>query len=191
MANVEIFAPFVIRFEAGVTASNATGERLFEMARRTGFANDPDDLGGATMVGVTLATYAEYCRMNGLPCPTTDRLRGITYAQWRDILKTMFWDRWRADEITNQSVAEILVDWVWASGKYGISIPQRVLGVTVDGIVGPQTLCAVNRQSQSRFFERIMAERKAYIDRICAIRPANNKFKRGWLRRLNAITFRP
>lgn len=191
MANVEIFAPFVIRFEAGVTAGSATGERLFEMARRTGFANDPDDLGGATMVGVTLATYAEYYRMNGLPCPTADRLREITYAQWRDILKTMFWDRWRADEITNQSVAEILVDWVWASGKYGISIPQRVLGVTVDGIVGPQTLCAVNRQSPSRFFERIMAERKAYIDRICASRPANNKFKRGWLRRLNAITFRP
>lgn len=191
MANVEIFAPFVIRFEAGVTAGSATGERLFEMARSTGFANDPDDLGGATMAGVTLATYAEYCRMNGLPCPTADRLREITYAQWRDILKTMFWDRWRADEITNQSVAEILVDWVWASGKYGISIPQRVLGVTVDGIVGPQTLCAVNRQSPSRFFERIMAERKAYIDRICANRPANNKFKRGWLRRLNAITFRP
>lgn len=191
MANVEKLVPFIIQFEAGVTPAGLTGERLFEKARTTGYANDPDDLGGATMVGVTLATYTEYCRKKGYPCPTTEPLRGMTYAQWLDILKTMFWDRWRADEIANQSIAEILVDWVWASGKYGITIPQQVLGVTVDGIVGSKTLAAVNRQNPAQFFARIMAERKAYIDRICASRPVNNKYKRGWLRRLNAITFRP
>lgn len=115
----------------------------------------------------------------------------MTYAQWLDILKTMFWDRWQADKIANQSVAEILVDWVWASGKYGITIPQQVLGVTVDGVVGPKTLAALNKQNPAQFFARIVAERKAYIDRICASRPVNNKYKRGWLNRLNAIKFQP
>lgn len=142
------------------------------------------------MVGVTLATYTEYCRKKGYPRPTVERLCGITYTQWLDILKTMFWDRWKADEIQNQSVAEILVDWVWASGKYGITIPQRVLGVTVDGVVGAKTLAAVNAQNPAQFFARIVQERKAYIERICASRPVNNKYKHGWLRRLNAITFR-
>lgn len=191
MANIEKLVPFIIQFETGVTPAGLTGERLFEKARTTGYANDPDDLGGATMVGVTLATYTDYCRKKGYPCPTIERLRGMTYAQWLDILKTMFWDRWRADEIANQSIAEILVDWVWASGKYGITIPQQVLGVTVDGVVGPKTLAAVNLQNPAQFFARIVAERKAYIDRICASRPVNNKYKRGWLRRLNAITFLP
>lgn len=143
------------------------------------------------MVGVTIATYKEYCRKKGYPVPTIDRLRNMTYAQWLDILKTMFWDRWQADKIANQSVAEILVDWVWASGKYGITIPQQVLGVTVDGVVGPKTLAALNKQNPAQFFARIVAERKAYIDRICASRPVNNKYKRGWLNRLNAIKFQP
>lgn len=191
MANVEKLVPFIIQFEAGVTPAGLTGEKLFEKARKTGYANDPDDLGGATMVGVTIATYKEYCRRKGYPVPTIDRLRNMTYAQWLDILKTMFWDRWQADKIANQSVAEILVDWVWASGKYGITIPQQVLGVTVDGIVGPKTLAALNKQNPAQFFARIVAERKAYIDRICASRPVNNKYKRGWLNRLNAIKFQP
>lgn len=191
MANVEKLVPFIIQFEAGVTPAGLTGEKLFEKARKTGYANDPDDLGGATMVGVTIATYKEYCRKKGYPVPTIDRLRNMTYTQWLDILKTMFWDRWQADKIANQSVAEILVDWVWASGKYGITIPQQVLGVTVDGVVGPKTLAALNKQNPAQFFTRIVAERKAYIDRICASRPVNNKYKRGWLNRLNAIKFQP
>lgn len=189
MANAEKIVPFIIRFEAGVTASGLTNEQLFERARATGFANDPDDAGGATMVGVTLATYAAYCRRKGYPRPTVERLRGITFAQWFDILKTMYWDRWKADEIRSQPVAEILVDWVWASGKYGITIPQQVLGVKPDGIVGIKTLAAVNAQAPAAFFDRLKVERQAYIDRICAVRPANNKFKKGWLRRLDAIKF--
>lgn len=191
MADIKKLVPFIIQFEAGIDPFGLTGEKLFEKARRTGYANDPDDLGGATMVGVTIATYKEYCRKKGYPVPTIDRLRNMTYAQWLDILKTMFWDRWQADKIANQSIAEILVDWVWASGKYGITIPQQILGVTVDGVVGSKTLAAVNRQNQAQFFARIMEERKAYIDRICTSRPINNKYKRGWLRRLNAIIFRP
>lgn len=191
MANVEKLVPFIIQFEAGVIPAGLTGEKLFEKARKTGYSNDPDDLGGATMVGVTIATYKEYCRKKGYPVPTIDRLRNMTYVQWLDILKTMFWDRWQSDKIANQSVAEILVDWVWASGKYGITIPQQVLGVTVDGVVGPKTLAALNKQNPAQFFARIVAERKAYIDRICASRPVNNKYKRGWLNRLNAIKFQP
>ncbi len=191
MANIEKLVPFIIQFEAGVNPAGLTGEKLFEKACTTGYTNDPDDLGGATMVGVTIATYKEYCSAKGYPRPTVAQLRGMTYAQWLDILKTMFWDRWHADEIANQSIAEILVDWVWASGKYGITIPQRVLGVTVDGVVGPKTLAAVNKQNPAQFFARIVAERKAYINRICTNRPANNKYKRGWLNRLNAIKFQP
>lgn len=191
MANVEKIVPFIIQFEAGVNPAGLAGEKLFEKARKTGYANDPDDLGGATMVGVTIATYTEYCRRKGYPRPTVERLRAMTYTQWLDILKTMFWDRWRADEIKNQSIAEILVDWVWASGKYGITIPQQALGVTVDGVVGPKTIAAVNAQNPATFFARIAAERKAFIERICKSRPINNKYKKGWLRRLNAITFKP
>jgi lysozyme family protein len=190
MANVEKIVPFILKWETGTTGIGLTNEQLFEKAKLKGFANDPDDLGGATMCGVTLATFTEYCRRKGYPRPTIVRLKAIKYKEWLEILKTMFWDKWKADQINNESIALILVDWVWGSGKYGITIPQKAIGVTADGIVGPKTIAAVNAKDPKQLFDLIRKERLAYIERICRSRPTNLKYKRGWLNRLNDIKFK-
>lgn len=190
MARVENIVPFILKWETGTTGIGLTNEQLFEKAKLKGFANDPDDLGGATMCGVTLATFAEYCRRKGYPRPTIVRLKAIKYKEWLEILKTMFWDKWKADQINNESIALILVDWVWGSGKYGITIPQKAIGVTADGIVGPKTIAAVNAKDPKQLFDLIRKERLAYIERICRSRPTNLKYKRGWLNRLNDIKFK-
>ena len=190
MARIESIVPFILKWETGTTGIGLTNEQLFEKAKLKGFANDPDDLGGATMCGVTLATFTEYCRRKGYPQPTIVRLKAITYKEWLEILKTMFWDKWKADQINNESIALILVDWVWGSGKYGITIPQKAIGVTADGIVGPKTIAAVNAKDPKQLFDLIRKERLAYIERICRSRPTNLKYKRGWLNRLNDIKFK-
>lgn len=190
MAKVESIVPFILKWETGTTGIGLTNEQLFEKAKLKGFANDPDDLGGATMCGVTLATFTEYCRRKAYPRPTIVRLKAITYKEWLEILKTMFWDKWKADQINNESIALILVDWVWGSGKYGITIPQKAIGVTADGIVGPKTIAAVNAKDPKQLFDLIRKERLAYIERICRSRPTNLKYKRGWLNRLNDIKFK-
>lgn len=170
MANVNKLAPFILQWEGG-------------------FVNDPDDLGGATNKGITLSTYETFCRRKGYPKPTVERLKNIGEAEWMEILKTLYWDRWKADQIVNQSVANILVDWVWASGNHGIKRPQKILGVNIDGIVGSKTLNAVNARDSKELFYAIKADRIKFIEEICISRPANNKFKRGWLNRINAIKF--
>lgn len=190
MARVENIVPFILKWETGTTGIGLTNEQLFEKAKFKGFANDPDDLGGATMCGVTLATFTDYCRRKGYPRPTIVRLKAIKYKEWLEILKTMFWDKWKADQINNESIALILVDWVWGSGKYGITIPQKAIGVTADGIVGPKTIAAVNAKDPKQLFDLIRKERLAYIERICRSRPTNLKYKRGWLNRLNDIKFK-
>ena len=130
MANIEHFIPFLIKWEAGISKkSNETNESLFQRARKTGWADDPDDLGGQTMVGVTMATYEEYCRRKGYPKPTTGRLMDLSYNDWKSILKMLYWDRWNADEIRSQSIAEIVCDFVWASGVHGIKVPQDLVGI--------------------------------------------------------------
>jgi lysozyme family protein len=109
-----------------------------------------------------------------------------------DVLKTLYWDKWRADEINSQSIANILVDWVWASGSYGIKLPQKMLGVEADGIAGPITLAVVNNYpDQQELFGRIKQERIAFVDRIVKSRPANAKFRRGWLNRINSLEYQP
>lgn len=190
MARVESIVPFILKWETGTTGIGLTNEQLFEKAKLKGFSNDPDDLGGATMCGVTLVTFTEYCRRKGYPRPTIVRLKAIKYKEWLEILKTMFWDKWKADQINNESIALILVDWVWGSGKYGITIPQKAIGVTADGIVGPKTIAAVNAKDPKQLFDLIRKERLAYIERICRIRPTNLKYKKGWLNRLNDIKFK-
>lgn len=191
MAKIEDIIPFILYFEAGVSRKYLAlpPEKIFEQARKTGYGNDPDDAGGATMCGITLETYKGYCRRKGYPVPTIARLQSITYAQWLDVLKTHFWDKWKADEIKCQVLANILVDFVWASGGNGIKIPQKILGVKVDGIVGPKTIAAINSANPETLFNAIHKARIDFVNDIVRRKPSQKKFIKGWTRRINAITF--
>jgi Putative secretion activating protein len=171
MADVNKLVPFILKWEGG-------------------FVNDPHDLGGATNKGITIGTYRTYCQKKGLPKPEIPELKKIPDKHWTDILKSMYWDRWKADRIKDQSVANILVDWVWASGSYGIKLPQKLLRVAVDGMVGPITLNAVNTYPDQReLFDNIRTERLAFIDRIVQSRPVNRKYERGWKNRINDLKY--
>ena len=166
MANHKILEPFILRWEGG-------------------FVNDKDDLGGATNMGVTLATYRSVFGRK----KTAKDLKRMNRVQWGVIFKKFYWDKWEADEIKDQNVANILVDWLWCSGSYGIKIPQRVLGVSADGIVGSKTIAAINERDGRELFDTIKQERKDFIDRICQTRPQNRKFKNGWLNRINSLAY--
>lgn len=154
-----------------------------------GYVCDPDDLGGATNMGVTMNTYIAYCRRKGYPVPTVTRLKNLSKKQWTDILRTMYWERFGADGISSQSVANICVDWLWLSGSVAIKRVQEIVGVKVDGIVGVKTLAAINSRSPLSLFGAIKQARKEHIDEICEARPKNEKFRRGWLNRLNDLTY--
>lgn len=170
MANSSKLVPFILQWEGG-------------------FVNDPLDLGGATNKGITIGTFTEYKRRKGLKAPTVQDLKNISNEDWHEVFKGLYWDRWKADEIKNQAVANILVDWVWASGSHGIKRPQRLLGVTADGVVGSKTIAALNAKDPAELFRMIKADRIKFIDEICEKRPANNRFKKGWLNRINAIKY--
>lgn len=155
-----------------------------------GWSDDPADAGGATMKGITLATYTAYRHKKGLPIPTKNDLKNISQKDWEDIFKSMYWDRWKADNIENQSIANLLVDWLWTSGQYGIKFPQRVLGLTDDGLVGPKTLAAINNYpNKKELFNKLWERRKQHFTSIANSRPGNQKFLKGWLNRLNDFKF--
>ena len=134
---------------------------------------------------MTLATYRSVFGSK----KTAKDLKRMTRVQWGIIFKKYYWDKWKADDIKDQNIANILVDWIWCSGSYGIKIPQKVLGVSVDGIVGSKTIAAINARDGRKLFDTIKQERKDYIDRICQARPQNNKFKKGWLNRINSLDY--
>ena len=189
MADVDKLLPFILKWEGG-------------------FANDPADAGGATNKGVTIATWKRcgYDKDGDGDVDVAD-LKLITNDDVRNrVLKPAFWDRWKADNIQSQKIANILVDWVWGSGKHGIVIPQRLLGVTPDGIVGNKTLAAVNFADPDQLFNVIYNARVKFLKDITTSsiaayekrigRKATNaelmkytkkRFIKGWLNRLAAI----
>lgn len=185
MAQFENLIPFIFHFAAGLHGDDLLLplDIQFEKARLSGWSDDPDDPGGATMTDVTIGAYTTYRRKHNRPDPTEKELYEISYAEWCEILKTMYWDRWRADEIDSQGIANILVDWIWASGAASIKKAQKTIGVKADGKVGPKTLEAINAQAPGALFETIRRARESYY-RQCR---GAWKYLKGWLRRLDAI----
>ena len=181
MAKFEIMIPFILHFAAGVSPqlSELPYKEQFEMARKRGWSNDPDDPGGATMIDVTLTTYRGYLKRNA----GKEELRNISFEEWGDILKRLYWDVWRGDEIVSQGIANILVDWIWASGPKTIRNAQKILGVKADGKPGPVTIGAINNSDTHALFAKIKSARTGYYKNCSGAW----KYLKGWLRRLNAI----
>lgn len=192
MAQFEKMIPFILKWETRIKAEylSLPISEMFLQAKKVGYANLPNDKGGPTMCGVTLATYRQYRKQQGYQSTTVDDLKAISLRAWKTILKTMFWDRWRADQIECEQIAYALVDWTWVSGTWGIRKPQKLLGVKVDGIVGKNTLAAVNTYpDQKELFEKIQAARNAYHASIAKPGTKNAVFLKGWNNRVANITW--
>lgn len=170
MAKVEILAPWLLSWEGGYNKVKG-------------------DNGGATNKGVTLATWRKYGydKNEDKVINERDVMLITEFDAIYVVLKPVYWDKWKADDIRSQAIANLVVDWYWNSGVYGIKLPQKVLGVTMDGIVGPKTIAAINGYgNQQELFRKLWQERKAYFERL-AQNPTQRKFLAGWLNRLNGI----
>lgn len=155
-----------------------------------GWSDHKADKGGKTNMGITLTTW-KGCGYDkdGDGDIDADDLRLITPDDVFQVFKKNYWDRWQADHIRSQSLADILVDWVWGSGKHGIVRVQRLLGLTADGIVGPKTLASLNEVNARTFFQVVKEDRVRFIDELCEKNPSQEVFRKGWINRINDFTF--
>lgn len=169
-ADIEVLGPVIAKWEGG-------------------YVNDPIDKGGATNMGITINTWKHYgYDKNGDGKIDEADIKLLTQADFKYVLRR-YWNKWRADEIKNQSVANILVDWYWGSGKWGIIIPQRILGVSQDGIVGAKTIAALNAVNQKQFFTQVYTAREKFLRDIVKNNPSQQRFLKGWLNRLKDFKY--
>ena len=149
-----------------------------------GYVNDPNDKGGCTNSGITISTYRKYFGKT----KTCDDLKKLSENHWMTIFINGYWNKILGYKIKNQSIANLLVDWLWTSGVYGIKYPQQVLGVSADGVVGPKTIAAINNYpNQKELFQKLWNRRKKHFEAIG--KGKNAKFLKGWLNRLNDFKF--
>lgn len=173
MADINKLIPIILKWEGG-------------------FANDPADKGGTTNTGVTIGTWKQIgYDVDGDGDIDVDDLIMLNHENVvNDVLKPHYWDKWKADSIKSQSIANLVVDWTWGSGVWGIKFPQRILGVKDDGVVGPITLAAINNYpNQEELFRLLWNRRKKHFEDIAAKDSSQNRFLRGWLNRLNDFKY--
>ncbi len=172
MANFEGFAGKVLRLEGG-------------------FVNHPADKGGATKYGVILSTWKQYGYDKDHDGDIdAEDIRALTEDDARYIAKKVFWDFFQADFILNQSIAEFIVDWGYNSGRVTVAKKlQKLLAIQADGLIGVQSLNAINCADQQNLFDALKVARRMFVDQIVAERPSQSVFHEGWINRINKFRF--
>jgi lysozyme family protein len=167
MADISKIVPIILKWEGG-------------------FSKKKNDKGGATNKGVTLKTYRSYFGAS----KTENDLKNISDKEWLYILKTGYWNPFKADDIQSQSVANMIVDWAWNSGVSGVAKRvQQVLGVKVDGLFGKVTIAAINSRDPKTLFDEIKQKRIARYYEIVAADKSQKEFLSGWLNRVNDLKY--
>jgi lysozyme family protein len=147
-----------------------------------GYVNHPDDPGGATNKGITIATFRRYIKRDG----TIADLKALTTQQAVDVYKAQYWDKVRADDLPS-GVDYTVADFAVNSGpSRAAKYLQAALGVTQDGAIGPQTIAAAQAASAKPLINIINSNRLAFMKRIRGGKLWKT-FGRGWQRRVDAV----
>ena len=142
-----------------------------------GFANNPRDPGGATMKGVTLVTFR---RFFGEDKTVTD-LKNITQAQLAQVYRTGYWDKCSGDQLPS-GVDYAVFDAAVNSGPVRAArFLQAAVGGTVDGVIGPTTLAAVDARNPTATINGLCDQRLAFLQGLSTFAD----FGRGWSRRVS------
>ena len=167
------------------------------------YANVEGDRGGETYMGVARnlhpdwegweyidaykETYGKIKRNFKIDIPELTELVKQFY-------KIAFYEKNRIADIKHGSLQEIIFDWCVNSGHWGARGVQRVLNqffnadLKMDGIIGNQTLSAINACEPETLFVAIHRARVRYYHSITK-KGKNHLFLEGWLKRIGSIKF--
>lgn len=152
-----------------------------------GYVNDPQDPGGATNKGVTQAVYDRYRRDAGLPIRS---VRVIDDAEVLDIYDNRYWKAGQCDWLAanvSEKLAMVHFDLCVNAGiRQASVILQRAVNASPDGIIGPLTRAAIEREVKENETEVLIRQLKERVEFYIALvtqRPALRKFLRGWFLR--------
>lgn len=102
--------------------------------------------------------------------------------------KKEFWDKMRLDEVDSElKSCELFVFGANVDTVPAVRVLQRFLGVVVDGIMGAQTLKALNNYDEQAFDVDFDRAEIAYYRNLVKIKPAYYIYERGWINRARSV----
>lgn len=161
---------------------NFAGALLLVLNHEGGWADNPKDPGGATMKGITIATYRRFINAKG----TKSDLRAITQEQIAAIYKRQYWNAINGDLLPD-GVDYAAFDFAVNSGPArAVRYLQSAVGTKQDGKLGSETLAAIKDHPAARLVNALCDSRLVFM------RGAKGKdgaplwptFGKGWTRRV-------
>jgi lysozyme family protein len=145
-----------------------------------GWVWDGSDPGGATNWGISLTWYKT---IN--PLATPEDIKNMSMQGAEALYEKYWWDKFGYGSIVDQTIATKIFDMsVNMGGHQAHELVQRALGLPVDGILGPNTLAAING-GQIGLLTAIIAQQVGFYTRLAQEKPTLAKFLPGWLKRAN------
>jgi len=144
-----------------------------------GYVDHPRDPGGATNLGVTLATLRAWRKR---PVSKAD-VKALGKTEATAIYKAQYWDKVAGDDLP-AGLDYAMFDFGINSGpSRAVKFLQRILGVKVDGVIGAMTLEAVTKHPTVHLIKKLCDERIAWLRRLNTW----DTFGKGWTRRIEHV----
>jgi lysozyme family protein len=160
-----------------MTAANFPTIAAFIFSQEGGFSDNPADPGGATMDGVTLATYRRF-----IPNATVDDLKAIPgfasmFILWLDYFRPV-----RGDDLPG-GIDLMVADFGFNAGpRWSIALLQEAVGVDPDGDLGPVSMAAIAAADPVHLLSILHDAQMTYYRGLATFAT----FGDGWTRRTDA-----
>ena len=162
-----------------------------------GFVNDPDDPGGATNFGITIADLRRWRKQ-----PTTpDDVRAMTRDTAIQIYWVYYWNAPNIGALPDELQPVVFDAGVNLGPSTAIKMLQVILraggftDVTLDGMIGPvtakSTCLAEQEYGAAVLVNKFCDARAARYRSIVSANPVMEKYLHGWLARVNAFRMTP
>ncbi|WP_343702682.1 glycosyl hydrolase 108 family protein [Chitinophaga sp.] len=154
-----------------------------------GYSNRADDKGGETYAGISRKHNPHWPGWAAVDAAKPLNRYAIVPAAEPHVnsyYEAHYWPKIKGDDIADQRVAGFLFDWYVNSGAWATRAVQRMVGVTVDGKIGPKTVAAINAAGPG-LFGRLQVARVAFVHGIVRRDPKQRVNLAGWLRRINSF----
>jgi len=138
----------------------------------------PDGRAGSTNLGVTQANWEAFL---GHPVTWND-MKALTSQTVSPFYKKKYWDKVMGDELPT-SVDFMMFDFAINHGVGGcVKVMQGVVGVPMDGGMGPQTLNAIKAIPVQQLIQKFSNAKEAYYKSL-----NNPTYEKGWLNRVAKV----
>ena len=145
-----------------------------------GYVNHPKDPGGETNLGVTKRVYQEH--------GGTKDMKDLLVEDVAPIYKKGYWDKIKGDDLPGGLDLCVFDFGVNAGPGRAAKFLQQMIGTTVDGGIGPNTLAKVEEyvreNGEHETVKKYQEMRQKYYEQLSTFAT----FGRGWTRRVEETT---